>query len=123
MMAHESNLETIIQGSEIRRDDAKDVQWETIDRDHQVPPLMDDSRSGREILSKLRKLEKPVFRAPEKPWTSNHESQTCSKVKLGQSAARHLSVGGPTYDAEYAILFNSVLRATTSCGSERPFPG
>ena len=43
-----------------------------------------------------------------------------SKVKLRQSVARRSSLGGLTYDA---ILFNSVFRAKTSWGSERPSPG
>ena len=58
MTAHKSDPEAITQGSEMRRNKAKDIQWETVNGDEEVPPLVDGCRSGRDIFGKLKKLER-----------------------------------------------------------------
>jgi len=123
MTADESGPEAITQGSEMHRDEAKDVQWETVDGGQRVPPFVDGCRSGQDVFGKLGELEKVVFRAQGESSIFSRESRTWSKVKLRRSVKCRSSLGGPTYDGEYAMFFNSALRAKTSCGSERPFPG
>jgi len=122
MTADESDPEAVTQRSETHRNEAKDIQWETVDGSQKVPPLVDGCRSSEDVFGKLRELEKVIFRAQEESSTFNRESRTWSKVKLRRSV-KCRSLGGSTYDGEYAIFFNSALRAKTSCGSERPFPG
>ena len=84
MTADKSNPEAITQRSEMHRNEAKDVQWETVDGGQQVPPFVDGFRSGQDVFGELRKLEKVGFRAPEEssasvsvepgPW-SNSDNQ------------------------------------------------
>ena len=58
MTADKSNPEAITQRSEMHRNEAKDVQWETVDGGQQVPPFVDGCRSGRDAFGELRELEK-----------------------------------------------------------------
>ena len=58
MTADKSNPEAITQRGEMHRNEAKDVQWETVDGGQQVPPFVDGCRSGRDAFGELRELEK-----------------------------------------------------------------
>ena len=51
--------------------EAKDVQWETVDGGQRIPPFTDGCRSGQDVFGELKKLKKIVFRAPEEPSTFN----------------------------------------------------
>ena len=54
--AHESDPEAIAQSREMHRNEAEDIQWETVDGCYQVPPLVDECRSGQDIFGEPRKL-------------------------------------------------------------------
>ena len=59
--AKKCDPEAISLRREMRRNEAKDVQWESVDGNYQVPPLVDDHRSGKDILGNLKELKKRSF--------------------------------------------------------------
>ena len=100
MAADKSDPEAITQRSEMHGNEAKDVQWETVDGGQQVPPFVDGCRSGQDVFGELRELEEIGFRAPE-------ESSASVSVEPGprsncddQSYVVVPSMGGPTHDGE-----------------------
>jgi len=80
MTADESDPEAITQRIEMHRNEAKDVQWETINGGQRVPPFVDGCRSGQDVFGKLRKLEKVVFRAQEESSTFNRSPEPGPKL-------------------------------------------
>ena len=94
MTADKSDSEAITQRSKMHGNEAKDVQWETVDGGQRIPPFVDGCRSGQDVLGELRKLEKIVFRASEESPTFNRESRTWSKVKLQRSVKDRSFLGG-----------------------------
>ena len=56
--AHKSGPEAITQRSEMCRNDTKDIQRKTVDRDERIPPPVDGRQRGQGVSGKLRKLEK-----------------------------------------------------------------
>ena len=80
MTTDESDSEAITQRSEMHRNEAKDVQWETVDGGQRVPPFVDGCRSGQDVFGELRELEKNGF--SRGIFDINCECRTWSKVKL-----------------------------------------
>ena len=104
MAAYKTGTETVALGREMGGYEGEDIPRDAVNGNERVPPFANIHQRRRGIFVKSRDLVKGE--------ATGGVSELFPRTKISA-----------TYVGEYAICFNSSLRAKTSCERDKPFPG